>query len=122
MRRGGAVKRVLMICFIALVICQTGEKGFAQQTPTRIAGEIPFVTRITPDAAPPDAVVQISIQGSSVDLEAIQKYRLTIGGTTAQFYKVSPNDNSTIAAVVPKPLIGTGPAGSLVPVEVIFYA
>ena len=65
--------------------------------------------------------MQVSIQADISDPKDLNKYRLTIGGVTAQFYPTYNNDRNTIVAVVPNRIPMRDNNSSAVPVEVLFY-
>jgi hypothetical protein len=121
------VKRVLVVFFFVLGLWPCVRHASAQtSTPIpekRPSGRVAFVTRITPSAAPSGAVVQLSIQSPVSDPKVLtDKYRLTIGGATTQFYLIDDRDKDTIAAVVPKSVRPNNePRNNLVPVEVVFF-
>ncbi len=114
------MKRLVFICILAVGVSTWAHQTFAQNSPP--PSQIPFVTGITPREAPSGAVIQLNIQ-SDIPPGSLMKYRLAIGGVTAQFYQIYKDDWATIAAVVPYNLkIPVRPvAGSSTPVEVLFF-
>ena len=122
-----STKRVvigLLILGIWPLVYRASAQTAPSPTPApSVSGARPFVNRITPSAAPSGAVVQISIQTDVSDPKTLaDRFRLAIGGVTAQFYPTYRNDRNTIAAIVPTRVTPSrAPDGKTIPVEVVFY-
>jgi hypothetical protein len=122
------MKRLLVICLLVFCAAVWADRTPAQNPNNRArsssaSGDIPFVTKVTPREAPSGAVIQLHIQSNVSDPTSLLKYRLAIGGVTAQFQLIYKNDKDIINAVVPyniktekKP-----EPGASIPVEILFF-
>ena len=120
------MKRVWVIFFLVLCPLVGDHRVYGQETrpsPATPSRGIPFVTGVSPAAAPIGSVIQLRIQSDVDDPKVLtNKFRLMIGQTTAEFYPTYNNDRNTIVAVVPTQLVTSGAPsdGKAVPVVILF--